>query len=192
MLIKTTCWARRSGYGPTVPFRSCINLTRYSATSLKAVSSLAIDGQYYGTTVSGGTFGHGTIFKMSQDGTVTKLHDFTGGSDGANPYAAPIQSVKGDFYGTTQGCCSNYGSVYRITKYGNFTLLHAFTSTDGRNPFAALVQGTNYYFYGTTMDGGAGGNGTIFRVSSTGDFKVLVNFWRDQWKSSFSRADPGK
>ena len=39
-----------------------------------------------------------------------------------------------------------------------------------------LVQGTNYYFYGMTMDGGAGGNGTIYRVSSTGDFKVLVNF----------------
>ena len=139
--------------------------------------TLAIDGQYYGTTVSGGAFGYGTIFKMSQNGTVTKLYDFTGGSDGANPYAAPIQSVEGDFYGTSQGCCSNYGSVYRITKYGNFTLLHAFTNADGRNPFAELVQGTNYYFYGMTMDGGAGGNGTIYRVSSTGDFKVLVNFW---------------
>ena len=45
----------------------------------------------------------GTVFKMSQDGRVTKLHDFTGGSDGDWPYAAPIQSVEGDFYGTTGG-----------------------------------------------------------------------------------------
>ena len=41
--------------------------------------TLAVDGQYYGTTVSGGAFGYGTIFKMSQNGTVTKLYDFTGG-----------------------------------------------------------------------------------------------------------------
>jgi uncharacterized repeat protein (TIGR03803 family) len=70
-----------------------------------------------------------------------------------DPGAAPIQSVKGDFYGTTEGLLnSTYGSVYRITKYGNFTLLHAFTGTDGRNPFAPLVQGTDYYFYADPED----------------------------------------
>ena len=112
----------------------------------------------------------GTIFKMSQDGSVTTLHDFTGGSDGEYPATAPIQSVKGDFYGTTEG------TVYRITKYGRFTLLHAFTGSDGTLPNTQLVQGTDYYFYGTTVQGGQSGFGTIFRVSSSGDFKVLVNF----------------
>ncbi len=43
-----------------------------------------------------------------------------------------------------------YGSVYRITKYGDFTLLHTLTGSDGGVPAAPLVQGTDYYFYGTS------------------------------------------
>lgn len=141
---------------------------------------LATDGKFYGTTRTNGTFRQGTVFKMSQDGSITKLHDFTGGSDGAWPYAAPIQSVGGDFFGTTSGTSSaghiNYGSIYRITKYGKFTLLHTFTGSDGAYPIGPLVQGTDYYFYGTAALGGQNNAGTIFRVSSSGDFKVLVNF----------------
>jgi uncharacterized repeat protein (TIGR03803 family) len=141
---------------------------------------LATDGKFYGGSSNGGTFSQGMIFKMSRDGRVTKLHDFTGGSDGGWPKAGPIQSVEGDFYGTTTGANSksgSYGTVYRITKYGNFTLLHAFTGNDGANPEGPLVQGTDFYFYGTTGGGGGQANfGTIFRVSSSGNFKVLVNF----------------
>jgi uncharacterized repeat protein (TIGR03803 family) len=138
---------------------------------------LARDGKFYGATYESGTLHLGTIFKMSQDGSVTTLYEFQGGSDGEHPGAAPIQSVKGDFYGTTEGLLnSTDGSVYRITKDGNFTLLHAFTGIDGRNPYAPVVQGTDYYFYGTTLFGGQSDFGTIFRVSSSGDFKVLVNF----------------
>ena len=64
---------------------------------------LARDGMFFGTTRGGAAFGAGTVFKMSETGTVTTLHDFAGGSEGELPYAAPIQSVKGDFYGTTSG-----------------------------------------------------------------------------------------
>jgi uncharacterized repeat protein (TIGR03803 family) len=132
---------------------------------------LATDGKFYGTTKFGSTSESGTVFKMSPDGTVTTLHVFTGGSDGADPIAAPIQSVEGDFYGTTK-----YGSVYRITKYGDFTLLRTLTGTEGSVPEGPLVQGTDYYFYGTTAWGGQYGHGTIFRVSRSGNFKVLLNF----------------
>ena len=132
---------------------------------------LATDGKFYGTTQFGRTSESGTVFKMSQKGTITTLHTFTGGSDGADPIAAPIQSVEGDFYGTTK-----YGSVYRITKYGDFTLLHTLTASEGSGPAAPLVQGTDYYFYGNTSSGGQYGHGTIFRVSRSGHFKVLVNF----------------
>jgi uncharacterized repeat protein (TIGR03803 family) len=142
--------------------------------------TLATDGKFYGTSTDGGTFRQGMIFKMSQDGIVTKLHDFTGGlSDGGWPTASPIQSLKGDLFGTTTGANSksgSHGSVYRITKYGNFTLLHAFNGNDGAIPQAPLVQGTDYYFYGTTNGGGPGNIGTIFRISRSGDFKVLANF----------------
>lgn len=139
--------------------------------------TLATDGYFYGTTMVGGADYDGTVFKMSPGGSATKLYTFTNGSDGALPNAPPIQSEQGDLYGTTHGTNtgSDYGSVYRITKDGNFTVLHSFTSSDGRYPTGPLVQGTNYYFYGTTIEGGTGKDGTIFRISSSGDFKVLVN-----------------
>jgi uncharacterized repeat protein (TIGR03803 family) len=141
--------------------------------------TLATDGQYYGTTRQGGTYGYGTIFKMTQNGIVTTLYSFHGGADGAYPTAPPIQSVGGDFYGVTEGQGATYfGSVYKITRYGDFTLLHTFPSTgaDGEEPAGPLVQGTDYFFYGTATNRGAHGAGTIFRVSSTGDFKVVFNF----------------
>jgi uncharacterized repeat protein (TIGR03803 family) len=137
--------------------------------------TLATGGQYYGTTQQGGTYKTGTIFKMSQHGNVTTLYEFQNGSDAGFPSAVPIQSVEGDFYGTA-GAGGQYASVYRITKDGNFTLLHGFTGADGNTPFAPLLQGTDYYFYGTMAYGGEGDHGTIFRVSSSGDFKVLVKF----------------
>ena len=56
------------------------------------------------------------------------------------------------------------------------TLLHTFNGAMDRDPFAPLVQGTDYRFYGVTQNGGANNVGTIFRVSSTGDFEVLYNF----------------
>jgi uncharacterized repeat protein (TIGR03803 family) len=141
--------------------------------------TLATDGKFYG----GASAGAGSIFKMSQDGLVTTLYRFTGGSDGASPYGPPIQSVEGDFYGVTSGNQvsgpAEHGSVYRITKYGKFTLLHTFVGSDGSEPDSPLVQGTDHYFYGTTHFGGTNGYGTIFRVSSSGAFKVLVNFNRN-------------
>ena len=139
---------------------------------------LARDGKFYGTTATGGTLGLGTIFTMSADGTVTTLHEFQGGSEGENPTAAPIQSLKDDLYGTTAGQYNStkYGSIYRITKDGNFTLLHAFSGSDGAYPQGPLVQGTDYNFYGVTWQGGTHNYGTIFRISPSGVFKVLVNF----------------
>jgi uncharacterized repeat protein (TIGR03803 family) len=44
--------------------------------------------------------------------------------------------------------------------------LYSFTGgNDGGNPYGGLVQGSNGNFYGATVDGGPGGNGTIFRLT---------------------------
>jgi uncharacterized repeat protein (TIGR03803 family) len=139
--------------------------------------TLATDGQYYGTTRVGGDYGYGTIYKMTQSGVVTTLYSFQGDADGAYPTAPPIESEAGQFFGTTQGQGGTYfGSVYKITKYGEFTVLHAFTGAEGENPSAPLVQGTDYWFYGVTTYRGTHGDGTIFRVNASGDFKVVYNF----------------
>lgn len=139
--------------------------------------TLSTDGDYYGTTRQGGAFGYGTVYKMSQEGVVTTLYDFQGAADGAYPIAQPIESTAGEFYGTTEGQGPTYsGSVYKITKDGDFTVLHTFTGPDGAEPYAPLVQGTDFFFYGVATNRGAYGSGTIYRVSASGDFKVLYNF----------------
>jgi len=146
--------------------------------------TLAIDGQFYGTTQTGGKFNFGTIFKMSPGGTVTTLHDFTGGTDGEYPIAVPIESVYGDLYGTTAGDGkTSFGTVYKITRDGNFALLHTFTGSDGSQPHGRLLQGKDFWFYGTASAGGLYGSdpyglgsGTIFRINRSGEFEVLYNF----------------
>src|SRR6185503_9731511 len=46
----------------------------------------AADGNFYGTTSSGGS-GSGTVFRMTPAGAETVLYSFTGGADGSGPVA---------------------------------------------------------------------------------------------------------
>jgi uncharacterized repeat protein (TIGR03803 family) len=141
--------------------------------------TLATDGQYYGTNKDGGQYGYGNIFRMKQGGGLTVLHAFNAADHGAgcsHPYAPPIESVAGDLYGTATGDGSFQGCVYRISKSGQFKVLHSFDYWSGAGPFGPLVQGSDFYFYGTTNYGGAHEHGTIFRISSTGAYKVLFEF----------------
>ena len=139
--------------------------------------SLGLDGYYYGTATFGGDAGFGTVFNMRADnGGVGTLYSFSGGDDGAYPNAAPVQSIGGNFFGTTVGTSNTHGSIYKISAFGEFTLLHVFTGSDGSAPYAPLVQAADGNFYGTTFEGGAFGYGTIFRISRWGDFTVLYHF----------------
>src|SRR5579859_5074022 len=78
------------------------------------------DGNFYGTTASGGTSGKGTVFKVTPAGVETVLYSFTGGTtDGVSPRAALIQGSDGNFYGTTSGGgTSNTGTVFKVTPAG--------------------------------------------------------------------------
>jgi uncharacterized repeat protein (TIGR03803 family) len=62
------------------------------------------DGTFYGTTYAGGTYGAGTVFKITGGGKLTTLYSFcaqAGCTDGANPYGGLVQATDGTFYGTT-------------------------------------------------------------------------------------------
>jgi uncharacterized repeat protein (TIGR03803 family) len=136
--------------------------------------TLAHGGNYYGTTLSGGTSGNGTIFRMGHLGNVTTLYNLTAG-DGSSSFAPPIEGLDGHFYGVIYGTPTS-GSVYKISWTGEFTILHSFTGLDGASPTGPLVLGTDGNFYGTTTFGGASGAGVIFRISASGDYKVLYSF----------------
>ncbi len=147
------------------------------------------DGNYYGTTFSGGTGnncasfqprGCGTVFKISSTGTFSVVHSFNL-TDGDAPYAGLLQAPNGNFYGTTSegitvghGCSVGCGTVFEITPAGAVTTLHVFQGPDGYFPEAPLIRGADSNFYGTTSNGGAntncrlGGCGTIFQITPQG------------------------
>jgi uncharacterized repeat protein (TIGR03803 family) len=139
----------------------------------------ATDGNFYGTTSGGGTSQYGTVFKMTPSGTLTVLHEFTGGTtDGAYPVAALIQATDGNFYGTTQSAGAGAGgTVFKMTPGGTVTVLHAFIGgTDGADPAASLIQATDGNFYGTTTQGGGSGGGTVFKMTPGGTVTLLHAF----------------
>src|SRR5262249_3468576 len=138
------------------------------------------DGNFYGTTASGGAFFQGTVFRMTPSGAITVLHSFNSFfSEGAVPFAGLVQGSDGNFYGTTLfGGAHFKGTVFKINGTGSFTTLHSFSGSpsDGANPLAALVQGSDGNFYGTTGSGGVHVQGTVFRITPAGAVTVLHSF----------------
>jgi len=134
------------------------------------------DGNFYGTTLSGGANNDGTVFRMTPAGTLTNLLSFTG-ANGASPYAGLVQANDGNFYGTTlSGGANNDGTVFRMTPAGTLTNLVSFTGANGASPYGGLVEGTDSNFYGTTLSGGADNDGTVFRMTPAGALSTLVSF----------------
>src|ERR1039457_4017264 len=76
---------------------------------------LSQDGNLYGTTESGGTYGSGTVFRMATDGTLVTLAHFDG-YQGATPEGILLQGADGNLYGTPpSGGQANEGAIYRLT-----------------------------------------------------------------------------
>jgi uncharacterized repeat protein (TIGR03803 family) len=137
---------------------------------------LANNGDFYGTTLSFGSYEAGTVFEINSSGKYNVLYNFTGGADGGDPEAALIQASNGNFYGTTNlggqsvstcnggaGC----GTIFEITSGGTLTTLHDFCEEsgcpDGAYLTASLFQGTNGILYGTSPEGGNSDfDGTVF------------------------------
>lgn len=77
------------------------------------------DGNLYGTSYADGEYGYGNVFKLTRSGggwNYTSLHDFTGGTDGANPICQLVFDSSGNLYGTTtNGGSDHKGVVFEIT-----------------------------------------------------------------------------
>jgi uncharacterized repeat protein (TIGR03803 family) len=140
----------------------------------------ASDGNFYGTTATGGLLGGGTIFKIDAAGVLTTVHNFPERdgnffrSDGALPRDGVIQASDGNFYGTTNagGAC-NCGTVFRLDSAGRLTTLHAFSFDDGSQP-SLLVEASDGALIGVTF-----GVSTVFRVDPQGAFTTLHRFEKD-------------
>jgi len=146
----------------------------------------ATNGDFYGTTYSGGgnyngcvnIDGCGTVFKISPGGTLATRNC----TDGVYPDAGLVKATDGNFYGTTAGggahChdASGCGTVFKMTADGTLTTLYSFDGTDGNSPQGMLVQGADGDLYGTTVFGGARHSGTVFSITAGGTLTTLYNF----------------
>jgi hypothetical protein len=111
---------------------------------------------------------------FSQAQTFTLLHTFTGGADGAEPYAGLTIDRGGNLYGTALGGGCGNGTVFKIIHKNGawiFNPLYCFTGgSDGNAPVARVVIGPDGSLYGTTQFGGGNGCsgsegcGTVFRL----------------------------
>jgi uncharacterized repeat protein (TIGR03803 family) len=169
------------------PVRATFTLSTLYAFTSSATSGenpyapleLANDGNFYGTTESGGanTY-YGTVFRMTPGGTVTVLFSFNYGNGGI-PIGGLRLGQNGNLYGTTSyGGASGDGTVFQITTNGVLTTLFSFNGANGSAPYGRLTQGTDGNFYGTTSLGGTAGAGTVFRVTPAGGLRTLASFNR--------------
>jgi uncharacterized repeat protein (TIGR03803 family) len=143
-------------------------------------------GNLYGTTQLGGPAEAGTVFRLTPPAaprgawTETILYSFTGGSDGAQPYAGLLIDKRGNLFGMayeggggvggadcgTAGC----GTVFEASPPGTAagpwveTTLHEFSGPDGAKPLSALICGKDGSLLGATAGGGMFDDRTVFRI----------------------------
>jgi uncharacterized repeat protein (TIGR03803 family) len=138
--------------------------------------TLGTDGNYYGTTVMGGSANVGVLYKISTAGTYTVLHQFAGGSDGANPYGPPIQASDGNFYGATAGSGSTNATIYKYTTSGAYSVIYTFGEFTTGYWVYGLTQGTDGLLYATSNSGGAENSGTLVKLTTSGVLKETHTF----------------
>jgi uncharacterized repeat protein (TIGR03803 family) len=143
------------------------------------LSVLGADGNFYGTTMVGGTQNGGTVFQMTPDGQLTTLYNFCEtplpcSSGGAYPMNGVIQGSDGNFYGTTPTeSPSSFGAIFQLTLGGVLTTLYGFNEAEfgGYRSDGPLIEGTNGNFFGLDSNGNI-----AFTVTPQGEFAILHNF----------------
>jgi uncharacterized repeat protein (TIGR03803 family) len=155
------------------------------------------NGTLYGTTYYGGTGtigaeGDGTIYQFA-NGKETVLYNFMDGADGGMPGANLLLHNRA-LYGTTvfggKGPCittfgKGCGTIFKLDKNGESTLLTFWGDVNGGFPAASLIADAAGNLYGTTVLGGdlnceiggpPAGCGVAFKLTPSGEELVLHVF----------------
>jgi uncharacterized repeat protein (TIGR03803 family) len=189
LLLKTLGMAvcALASLAPAQTFHDIYYFNRYpDGGNPWATPILDTAGNLYGTTYGGGNLdqGHcdfngcGVIYKVDANGQETPLYAFNGKPDGQFPVAGVVTDAAGDFYGTTAyGGVNGYGTVFKVNAAGVETILRSFTGgADGGVPNGGLVIDKQGNLYGTTFSGGSAALGTVFKVTSSGEFSTIYTF----------------
>jgi len=145
------------------------------------VNMIGRDGNLYGVSQSGGTYGQGTFYTLTATTGVSQaqiLYSFGATpNDASKPTQTPTQGLDGDFYGTSAGgsitssCPAGCGAIYRITPAGDETVLYSFGTNpaDRASPMCSpgpLTLGSDGNFYGIYCS-------VIFQITPQGRENVL-------------------
>jgi len=122
----------------------------------------ASDGNLYGAIASAGANGTGIIYKLTLGGQYTPLYTFPKDNNSGPTWL--IEGSDGNLYGATYGnlTAGGHSELFRLTKSGQYTLLHTLTDAACQ---CDLVQGSDGIIYGTAQGGGATGAGEIFALN---------------------------
>ena len=129
-------------------------------------------GNLYGTTNASGATNDGTVFEIANgSNTVSTLASFNKDTNGEHPYGGVTLDSDGNLFGTTQGNGFGngpgiFGTVYEIAKGSTaITTLASFNGSNGASPQGPVTLDAAGNLYGTTSQGGASGQGTVFKLS---------------------------
>ena len=112
------------------------------------------------------------------------LYNFTGGTDGQQPYAGVVFDESGNLYGAAtyagadESCGpSGCGTLFKLTPEGTFSVLHNFNWAEGANPGGDPIRDSaTGDLYGTLYGGGAGGAGAVYKLATDGALTILHSF----------------
>jgi uncharacterized repeat protein (TIGR03803 family) len=183
-------------YGLTTGFVYTDTATLYKYTSAGSYSIVytlgngyyptsliqATNGNLYGTTSQGGTDECGEIFEVTTSGSLVWSYSFLCSAGSWSGGVSPMQILQasdGNFYGPTYsgGGSMDLGTIFKLDQEGNVTVLYTFPNDlqYAASPIG-LMQATDGDLYGVTQGGGRYQDGTLFKITTSGDLTVLYNF----------------
>lgn len=159
------------------------------------------DGAIYGMSSDGGDNGNGVVYRFNpMTHQYSVLHTFSAldangdNPDGADPGNGLTPGPDGLFYGMAYlGGANGNGTVFQISMYGEFRVLHTFSALDanghnedGAGPLRTIVVAKNGDLYGTTRTGGQNtclfthGCGVAWTIDRWGNFTVIHQYTADE------------
>ena len=138
-------------------------------------------GNLYGTTISENNYASGVTYQLvpSESGwTGNVLHAFQCNADGCLPDALIFDPAGNILGATTAGGPNGNGTVYKLLASDGWSLDTVYSFARNQAPTEdRLTMDAAGNLYGTSPDGGAYGNGSVFKLSPSGNSYVYTDLY---------------
>jgi uncharacterized repeat protein (TIGR03803 family) len=128
------------------------------------------NGNLYGVATHGGAMNRGTAFGVNLSGEFTVLHAFEEG----RPDGSLVEAEDGNLYGLMTDDVNRAATIFRLSTDGAFTRVHSLPWQMSVGPSLAL--GDDGLLYGVDKSGGRRRTGSLWRISTCGNFSVVHDF----------------